>query len=241
MQSFWDERGREDPFFFVDDRLEYGKPDLERFWAGGERELNKLLEAVGARLGEDDTAVEIGCGVGRLTRHVAARVRDVKALDISKDMLRLAREHNPELRNVEWIHGDGSSLAGVADASADSLVSHVVFQHIPDPAITLAYVTDMGRALKPGGWAAFQISNDPSVHRPPGRLARTKDSLAAAVGRGPKGRTHAAWLGSAVEIADLRSTAEAAGMKVERLVGEGTQYCVALLRRDGGQPPSSSS
>jgi ubiquinone/menaquinone biosynthesis C-methylase UbiE len=166
----------------------------------------------------------------------------VKALDISEDMLRLAQEHNPELHNVEWIHGQGDSLRGVDDASADSLVSHVVFQHIPDPAITLAYVTDMGRVLRPGGWAAFQFSNDPKVHRPPGALGRAAASLRARFGRGPKGQAHAAWLGSSVEVSDLRATAEAAGMKVEKLVAERTQYCVALLRRQADQPrPSSSS
>ena len=46
---------------------------------------------------------------------------------------RSRREHNPGLANVEWIEGDGTSLAPIEDASADACVSHVVFQHIPDP------------------------------------------------------------------------------------------------------------
>jgi SAM-dependent methyltransferase len=238
MRGFWDDRGREDPFFFVDNRLDYGKPDLERFWAGGQHDLDKLLDAVGAQFRPGDTAVEIGCGVGRLTRHVAPLVSAVKALDISGDMLRLAREHNPELGNVEWIHGDGASLAGIDDASADCIVSHVVFQHIPDPRTTLAYITDMGRVLRPGGWAAFQFSNDPKVHQRPGFAGRAAAWLRARAGRGPRGQAHIAWLGSAVEVEDLRVTAEAAGLRLERLVGEGTQYCVALLRHQ--DRPSSS-
>ena len=36
MAAFWDARAREDAFFFVDDRLDYGSPDEERFWTGGE-------------------------------------------------------------------------------------------------------------------------------------------------------------------------------------------------------------
>ena len=35
--EFWDERAREDAFYFVDSRLDYGDPDVERFWAGGAR------------------------------------------------------------------------------------------------------------------------------------------------------------------------------------------------------------
>jgi SAM-dependent methyltransferase len=231
MQAFWDERGRENAWFFVDDRLEYGAPDLERFWARGHENLDKLLAAVGARFEPDDRAVEIGCGVGRLTRHVAPRVKDVRALDISADMLRLAREHNSNLDNVDWIHGDGTTLSGVDDASADCCVSHVVFQHIPDPAITLAYVREMGRVLRNGGWAAFQISNDPSVHEKPGALQLARDWLRARTGRGPRGRSHAAWRGSAVDLDDLRAAAADGGMDVERIAGEGTQYCVVLLRR----------
>src|SRR5205823_740640 len=113
MARFWDERAREDPFFFIDSRLEYGRPDLERFWADGERDLELLLGAVGAELGPGDDVVEIGCGIGRLTRAVAARARSVRALDVSARMIELAREHNPQLANVEWIVGDGTSLEGV--------------------------------------------------------------------------------------------------------------------------------
>lgn len=100
-------------------------------------------------------------------------------------MLELAREHNPALDAVEWIHGDGTSLEPLADASADACFSQVVFQHIPDPEITLGYVAEMGRVLRPGG--------------------------------------------SAVELPAL-AAAGSAGMEVERVSGEGTQWCLVLLR-----------
>ena len=34
-ERFWDERAREDALHFVDDRMQYGAADEERFWAGG--------------------------------------------------------------------------------------------------------------------------------------------------------------------------------------------------------------
>ena len=43
MRRFWDERAREDAFFFVDDRLTYRHPDLDSFWRGGEEALDGLL------------------------------------------------------------------------------------------------------------------------------------------------------------------------------------------------------
>ena len=229
MQRFWDERAKEDAFYFVDNRIGYRDPESEaRFWAGGEGDLDSLLTQTDIEVRPTDRVVEIGCGVGRLTRVLSERAADVKALDVSAEMLQLAREHNGELANVEWVHGDGVSLTGIPDGHADLVVSHVVFQHIPDPQITLGYVREIGRVLKPGGLAGFQVSNDKSIHR---HRSGVKDKVRAALGRAPKGQTHAAWLGSAVEVDDLRAAASDGGMDVEKLVGEGTQYMLVRLRR----------
>ena len=40
------------------------------------------------------------------------------------------------------------------------------------------------------------------------------------------------WVGSAVSMDDLRATAERAGLRVDRVTGEGTQYTVVKLIRD---------
>ena len=230
MGDFWDERAREDAFFFVDNRLEYRNPDIERFWAQGETDLRMLLEIAGVSIQPGAAIVDVGCGLGRLTRAaIGLGAGSVHAIDISSEMLDRAREYNAELDSVTWVHGDGTSLAGIPDAVAHGLVSHVVFQHIPDPQITLGYVRDMGRVLKPGGWAAFQISNDPEVHQP--RKGVLKRRLARVVGREPKGADDPAWLGSAVDLDELRAATAEAGMDVERIEGAGTQFCIVCLRR----------
>ena len=231
MGSFWDQRAEEDAFFFVDNRLDYGSPDLPRFWAEGRRDLDLLLDALGVQIEPSDAVLEIGCGVGRLTRGIATRAASVRAVDVSARMLELAREHNPELRNVQWIRGDGTSLSPIESGSVDACVSHVVFQHIPDPAITLGYVVEIGRVLRPGGWAAFQISNDPRVHRHRPLWARLKLELMALTGRAPRGQEDSRWRGSMVELDDLRAAAADGSMEVERVVGEGTQLCCVLTRR----------
>jgi SAM-dependent methyltransferase len=236
MRDYWDARADEDAFYFVDNRLTYGHPDHGAFWADGPRLLDEILGRLGVRIDPGDEIVEIGCGVGRMTRPLAQRGARVQALDVSARMLELAREHNPGLDNVEWILGDGSSLAGVETASADVCFSHVVFQHIPDPEITLAYVREIGRALRPGGWAAFQISNAPEIHRPPSLPRRAVAGLRSLAGRAPRGQTHPAWRGSAIDLDRLRDVADGAGLDVERIVGKGTQFCFPLLRARSQNP-----
>jgi SAM-dependent methyltransferase len=231
MSEFWDARAEEDAFYFVDNDLRYGDPDVEWFWARGVEIVDKVLEATGTTIEPGDEIVEIGCGVGRLTRPLAERGASVRALDVSAAMLERARELNPGLENVDWIHGDGETLTSVADASADACFSWVVFQHIPDPEVTLGYVREMGRVLRPGGWSVFQISDSPGVHEPRSATTRLKDTVRSLAGRGPGGQHHPAWLGSAIDLGRLREVAAEAGMDTERIVGEGTQHCLVMLRR----------
>ena len=229
MEQFWDERAREDAPYYVDNLLEYGEADMERFWAGGERVVDQILKRLEVQLAADDDVVEVGAGLGRLTRVLADRSRRVWAFDISSEMLRQAREMNGHLEQVEWIHGDGTTLQPVEDGAASVCFSFVVFQHVPDPAITLGYVRDMGRVLRSGGWSAFQVSNDPTVHRP--RKTSLSGRIKTAFRRGPRGQSHPAWLGSAVDLDELTQTAAEAGMEMERVDGAGTQFCLVLLRK----------
>jgi SAM-dependent methyltransferase len=232
MERFWDERAREDAAYFVDNLLAYRQGDMDEFWRRGEEVVDAVLEQLQVQVEPSDRVVEIGCGIGRLTRVLAARTSQVWALDVSSEMLRQARAQDGAPEAIEWIHSDGTTLQPVADGAASVCFSFVVFQHLPDPAITLGYVREMGRVLQPGGWSAFQISNDPSIHRPRQRSLRAK--LRELLGRGPQGQAHPAWLGSAVDLDELERTADSVGLDLERVTGRGTQFCLVLLRKRAG-------
>jgi SAM-dependent methyltransferase len=227
MRSFWNARAREDAFYFVDTRQRYGSPDRERFWNAAEL-VDYLLDGLGVEVRPTDSVLEIGCGIGRITRELAQRADTVIALDVSDEMLARAQQLNPQLRNVRWLLGDGTTLSAVDGASIDACVSVVVLQHVPDPEITLGYVREVGRVLVPGGWAALQVSNDPAIHLPRDNILQRGKAL---IGLGPKGQRHPAWLGSHVELDAFRVAAAGGGTEVEQVWGAGSQYCQVLLRK----------
>jgi len=177
--------------------------------------------------------LDIGCGVGRTTRALAARVDQVLAIDVSGEMLARARELNAALTNVRWLHGDGATLRPVADGSVDGCFSWVVFQHIPDQAVIFGYIREMARGLRPGGWAVFQVSTHPAVHAGrPGVAGRLK----AAVGAGPRGQLDPSWHGSPVEIGALHEVLADSGLEVDTIAAAGTQYTtVRAHRRRAGE------
>lgn len=57
-----------------------------------------------------DTVVEIGVGLGFLTRELAARAGRVVAVEIDSRLFALARADLADLANLDWVHGD--ALAG---------------------------------------------------------------------------------------------------------------------------------
>ncbi len=230
MEHYWNERAAEDPFHYVDNRETLGAPNEESFWAAGVQVINQLFDDLGVSLRGDEAVIEIGCGIGRLTRAIAPLAASVHALDVSEVMLTRARDYNPQLENVQWIHGDGSSLAPLPDESFDACISFVVFQHLPDPKLTYGYVREVGRVLRVGGWAAIQVSNDPKIHERPKGLARVRELLRATLKIGPRTH-HEAWRGSAVDLEELKSAAREGGMEVERIKNPGSLFCFVLARR----------
>ena len=231
MRKFWDERAREDAFHFVDNREPYREADEERFWSEGERDLVTLLSTLDLAVRLDDHVLDLGCGIGRLTRVLTGRAAHVTAVDVSPGMLARARELNAQLNNVSWMLGDGETLEGVPDGSVDAVVSHVVLQHIPSAKVQLGYVAEMGRVLRPGGWAAFGLSTDPRVHEP--RPASRRDLFRAMTGKRPGGQDEPEWLGAFVPLDALGATAAQSGLTLERIEGANTQFTLVRALREG--------
>jgi len=74
--------------------------------------------------------LEIGCGHGVVTRALAAGARRVTAIDLSPEMIRLARSASRQFRNIEFIVGDFLA-ADFGQSRFDAVVSFAAFHHMP--------------------------------------------------------------------------------------------------------------
>lgn len=160
MAQQWDEMARLNARYSIISTPEFEAGDgssLEAFWASGREELDRIVSLLA--LGDTSTrnAVEIGCGIGRMTHALAERFARVVALDVSPEMIRRARALGAELGNVEFMVGSGSDLRGIPDASADFVLAWFVLQHIPHARDVLRYVSEAGRVLGPGGTAFLHM------------------------------------------------------------------------------------
>jgi SAM-dependent methyltransferase len=91
-------------------------------------------------------ALEIGCGTGELARRLAERADRVDALDLSPEMIRVARARSADIPNLAFHVADVAAAPPAAEAY-DSVVSIGTLHHL-DAARALR---DMRAALRPGG------------------------------------------------------------------------------------------
>jgi len=116
-----------------------------------QRRLRKALKraAEAVKTGADPVyALDYGCGSGNLTGHlIELGIRTVSA-DISEGFLDLIKRNFSQTGLSEVLAINGKDLSGIEDARFDLVATYSVLHHVPD---YLAIVSEMCRALKPGG------------------------------------------------------------------------------------------
>ncbi|HKR00609.1 MAG TPA: class I SAM-dependent methyltransferase [Pyrinomonadaceae bacterium] len=93
-----------------------------------------------------DRALEIGCGFGSMARTIARRAKSVTALDLSPQMIAVARERSTDYPNLNFVLGDFLELDLPAEGY-DLIVTLATLHHLP-AGVALA---KMKALLKPGG------------------------------------------------------------------------------------------
>jgi SAM-dependent methyltransferase len=161
-KSFWNRAARDNAAWHIATGY---TAESEAFFASGQREVDTYLNAAGLELNGTEVLLEIGSGVGRMTRHLAALARRVIAMDVSGEMLARARTNLAALDNVEYVEVSGAGDLPLADASMDAVFSYVTMQHVPTASAQERYFAESLRVLKPGGWVYIQFRRSGFVPR----------------------------------------------------------------------------
>jgi SAM-dependent methyltransferase len=102
-----------------------------------------LLGRLPRRIGR---ALEVGCGTGSFARLLAERAEAVLGLDLSREMIALARERSAHLPNAEFLVADALSWEYPSE-EFDCVASIATLHHLP-----LKPMLERFRAaLRPGG------------------------------------------------------------------------------------------
>ena len=101
------------------------------------------------------TALDIGCGTGRNTCHMASAGIDVLGFDISETALDLARRRACAARFVKHDLREGLPAS---DASIDLATDLFVYKHLISSEVRAAYRRELARVLRPTGHVLLSVA-----------------------------------------------------------------------------------
>jgi ubiquinone/menaquinone biosynthesis C-methylase UbiE len=128
--------------------------------------------------------LDVACGPGALALAMAPGVRYVFGMDLTGEMLNMARQFQSEkqVANVAFVRGEGERIP-YPDGTFDLVSCQYAFHHMPKPELILQ---EMVRVAKPGGRvfvddtlgpesdAKFELHNRIEVVRDPSHTASLK-------------------------------------------------------------------
>jgi ubiquinone/menaquinone biosynthesis C-methylase UbiE len=115
----------------------------------------EIVDAVmtNAAIGPGATVLEIGCGTGQFTRHLAGRALSLTAIDIGAAMVRAARRKIVDAT----VRFEVCSFEDFPDSGPFDLIVSATAFHWVDPGVGLAKAA---RLLRPGGWLALLTTGE---------------------------------------------------------------------------------
>lgn len=103
--------------------------------------------------------LEIGPGAGRWTGVLVEMADTFTAVDIAESCIRICRQHYGDKSGRTFLVGNGQDLAGISDASIDSIWSFDVFVHI-NIGETARYVNEFKRVMRSGSVGVVHHGRD---------------------------------------------------------------------------------
>jgi ubiquinone/menaquinone biosynthesis C-methylase UbiE len=112
--------------------------------------IRRIYDRV-AELARGPEALDLGCGTGNVALRLAARGLRVSGLDLSPDMLDIARQKTPAGAAVRWVQGGSVELIDYfPPASFDTIISVLLFSELSE-AEQSEVLRQCHVILRPGG------------------------------------------------------------------------------------------
>jgi len=157
-ERFWDNMARDRSGAYLAVAGEpFGEPATEESLSAHGKASADIIRGM-LSIGPEDRVLEVGVGVGRLAEHIAGHCKSFTGIDISKNMVRIARERLGVFNNVHFESHNKSDLSLFGDAEFDKVIFQVVLIHL-DREDVFNYLRETERILSPGGLAWFQFYN----------------------------------------------------------------------------------
>ena len=164
----WVRLGATNPYFGVlSDARFHGRAldeDLRgEFFASGHRHVAALTETLHRCFGafERGTALDFGCGVGRISQALAGTFAQVVGLDVSPGMLAEARRNAAQAGVTNAEYRDSTAPGSIPPGSFDLVHSYIVLQHIP-VAVGEPIIEQLIAAVRSGGIGALHVTITPA-------------------------------------------------------------------------------
>jgi len=104
----------------------------------------------------DKDVVELACGIGRFTSHLAQKANSVVALDFMENFVLKNEEENGHFGNIKFVQADVTQF-DMDDASVDLVFSNWILMYLSDEEV-LELFRKVLRWLRPGGYFFFRES-----------------------------------------------------------------------------------
>ena len=130
----------------------------EQFEVSGYKDFKRLI-LDDSLLENRNTILDLGCGTGRITEYMADHFKAVFGTDISREMIKQGIERLENIKNIDLIETDGSTLP-LPDSSIDIVFSYLVFQHMKNRDMVEKNFKEVYRVLKYGGIFKVRIRTD---------------------------------------------------------------------------------
>lgn len=151
--------------------------DIADFMQTGEAEVEtvfRYLAEIGHSPDPGGSALDFGCGVGRLTQAMARRFTSCIGVDISTEMIRNAQRLN-QYAHCSYQIVNGTQLP-FADETFSFLYSNIVLQHVPKK-FAVDYLREFERVLKPRGILVFGVQDSFAAPDFSSRMVRVRHVL----------------------------------------------------------------